>query len=1124
MNAPLSSRLQMSLDDRLTQTRGCVYMTGLQALVRLPIQQRLRDRAVGLNTGGFISGYRGSPIGRYDMELTQAASVLRAHDIHFQPGVNEDLAATASWGSQYVGVYPGARVDGVFSMWYGKTPGLDRSMDVLKHANLAGTSKFGGMLLLVGDDPGAKSSTLACYSEMNFPALGVPLLAPATVQEVLDFGLYGIALSRYAGTLAGMKLVTDVVEGGGSIEVGLDRPRIEVPQGERPAMSAFIPFLEQERSLFEHRLGLVESFVACNELNRLVEPAGKAEIGIVAAGKAWVDLEKALQRLGMREGMLSGRGVRLLKVGVPWPLEVGMVRRFADGLSHVIVVEEKRAFLEDQLRAILYGMETPPFVTGKRHGTGRFAGQPAFPAVGELSPALVARTIAQIFGLPLPDAPRALIHAAPPRMPTFCAGCPHGRSTKVISGSRAMAGIGCHSIAMLQDPTSTNAVSHMGGEGAMWIGQHPFTDEPHVFANMGDGTYFHSGYLAIRAAVAAGVPITYKLLFNGFVSMTGGQPVDGELSVSRAVSQLRAEGVERIAIVADEPAAHTEEGRLPGVTVHPRFELERVQEELRGHPGVSVLIYDQPCATERRRLRKRGKWPDPDRRVHIDPEICEGCGDCSAVSGCMAIEPLETPLGRKRRINQSSCNKDFSCLEGFCPSLVSLEGATPRKRRLVSADPLAGFELPEPNIPSPEGGFSVLLAGVGGTGVVTIGQILAVAAHADGLVASNLDITGLAQKYGAVLSHVKIANQAQHLGPSRIDVGEARTLIGTDLIVTASAEVLNALSSEGVVAVVDHSVMPTSEFSRNPDWSVDPSALTQRIAAKAGIKTLFAGLTPLAEEHLGDAIFANQMSLGAAWQSGGLPVSRAALTRAIELNGVAIEANKRAFALGRLLVVAPERLGLLRSARAQSLSEIVADRSARLVRYSGKKLAARYETVVGRVATADAGDGQPLARAVATYYYKLLAHKDEWEIARIYASADFRRRIDETFEGNLRISFHVGGGPFARPGSGSRPPKVRLGEWAMPLFRIASALRGLRGTFLDPFRSSAEAVLARSLLAEYEADVETVLAIWGTVSSNTALELLSWPEEVRGYGSVRERCALAARAKRTAILKNIQSK
>lgn len=1122
----MQRRLQMTLEDRLTKVEGCLYMTGMQALVRLPIQQRMRDAAAGLNTGGFISGYRGSPIGRYDMELTQAASVLRAHNIHFQPGVNEDLAATAAWGSQYVGTYPGARVDGVFSIWYGKTPGLDRSMDVLKHANLAGTSRLGGSLLLVGDDPGAKSSTVACYSEMNFPALGVPMLAPSTVQEVLDFGLHGIALSRFAGTLAAMKLVTDVIEGGGSVDVGTDRPTVCLPAGGRPDMAAFVPFLEQERTLFEQRLALAQAYIRANDLNRVVEsPDGAAEIGLVAAGKTWTDLEQALRRLSVDDGRLGGRRIRLLKIGVPWPLDAEIVGRFAEGLAHIVVVEEKRGFIEDQVRAILYGTSSPPLITGKRYAAGPKAGLAAFPASGELSPSLVADILATLFNLEPPVNSPASSVSVPVRTPTFCAGCPHGRSTQVISGSRAMAGIGCHSIAMLQSPRTTNAVSHMGGEGAMWIGQQPFTDESHVFANMGDGTYFHSGYLAIRAAVAAKVPITYKLLFNGFVSMTGGQPIDGEMSVARAVAQLRAEGVGRIAIVADEPQRHRDESLPEGVSLHARTELGAVQAQLRSYKGVSVLIYDQACATERRRLRKRGKWPDPDIRVFIDPDVCEGCGDCSTVSGCMAIEPLDTPLGRKRQINQSSCNKDFSCVEGFCPSLITIEGAKPRKASVAVSDPLAGIDLPEPRLPSAERGFAVLVAGVGGTGVVTIGQSLAVAAHADGLFASNLDVTGLAQKYGAVMSHVKIAATSDDLGPSRIDAGEACALIGADLIVSASSEVLNSIRQGQTVAVINASLMPTAEFSRSPDWSADTGELARRIAARTGGRTTVAQLTQLAEFHLGDAVFANQMCLGAVWQAGGIPVSLTAMMRAIELNGVAIQANKRAFALGRLLIVAPERMiPELQVPAVVGLEQLVADRKARLVEYGGAALANRYAALVKRVAAADQGSDQPWARAVATYYYKLLAHKDEWEVARLYARPEFRHRLADAFEGNLKFHFHLAGGPFARlAAKGDRPAKVRVGSWVLPVFRFVSAMRGLRGTVLDPFRRSPESVLAKSLLADYETDVELVLACGGSLPVDLGQELLSFPEIVRGYGHVREKHAFAMRERRAETLARVQA-
>ncbi|MEZ5676287.1 MAG: indolepyruvate ferredoxin oxidoreductase family protein [Thalassovita sp.] len=790
-----TKRLEMTLEDRLHQDEGWVYMTGMQALVRLPIQQRKRDAAAGLNTGGYISGYRGSPIGTYDMNLWQAEATLKEYNIHFQPGLNEDLAATATWGAQMVGTFPGAKVDGVFSIWYGKAPGMDRSMDPLRHANLAGTNPKGGTLLLVGDDHGAKSSTLACYSDLNFASLGAPLLAPANAQDVLDMGLHGIAMSRYSGTLSGMKLVTDVVEGGGSVYVSPTSPEIVIPPMDGPdtSIKPFTPIPLQEQMLWDVKLRKVLAYARANHLNKQDGP-DNARIGIIAAGKAWQDLSQALAGLGYQDGKIGNLPVRRLKVGMVWPLDPQLIADFAEGLETVIVVEEKRPLLEDQIRAMLYGSGKAPRIVGKTYSGQAYSADPdacAFPNFGEIDPGKITEVLVKIAketdpdcGLSMPNRPEAppSLGAGAVRLPSFCAGCPHGRSTQVIDGSRALAGIGCHTMAMLRDPLKTNSVSHMGGEGVMWLGQYPFTDEPHVFSNMGDGTYFHSGLMAIRAAIATKANITYKLLHNGFVSMTGGQPHDGEISPEQMVAQLRGEGVERIALVTDEVEKFDGKGIFSGgVSLHPRTELELVQKELREMPGVTVIIYDQPCATERRRLRKRGKWVDPDKRVFINPEVCEGCGDCSTVSACMAIEPLETELGRKRKINQSSCNKDFSCVEGFCPSFVTLSGATPRKARRKDVT-IDVNHLPEPVMRPIDGSWSILVSGIGGAGVVTVGQTLAVAAHADGYFSSNLDITGLAQKYGAVHSHIKIASSPDDMRATRIATGEADALIGCDLV------------------------------------------------------------------------------------------------------------------------------------------------------------------------------------------------------------------------------------------------------------------------------------------------------------------------------------------------------
>jgi indolepyruvate ferredoxin oxidoreductase len=1164
MNAPTEGmRLVASLKERYTAGEGWLYMTGTQALVRLPIQQRLRDAAAGLNTGGYVSGYRGSPLGRYDMELSAARDVLAAHNVVFRAAVNEDLAATALWGAQYVGVFPGAKVDGVFGIWYGKGPGVDRSGDPFRHANLAGTSPAGGVLALAGDDHGAKSSTVANYSDLNFVAATIPLLYPSNAQELLDFGLHGIAMSRFSGCWTGMKVVTDVVEGGGSVYVAPDSPAIVVPQSlAEPAGGVHTrPFdmaVPQEERLHVHKIHRVLAYARANGLNRIGGASGEARLGVVAAGKAWQDLQQALVALGLTDARLRELGIRTLKVGLVWPLDPTVAREFARGLSSVLVVEEKRPLLEDQLRTALYGLPGAPAIRGKHAGGPLFAedrGAAIFPNHGEISPATVAQAIvdglrqfdqacpialpADAFG-PKADGP------GPVRAPSFCSGCPHGRSTKLPEGSRALAGIGCHTMAMFRDPTTTTTVSHMGGEGAMWLGQQPFTTEKHVFANMGDGTYFHSGFLALRQAVAAHVPITYKLLHNGFVSMTGGQQIDGELSIPGIVGELSAEGVRKIALVSDEPSRWQGVTLPAGVTVHHRSELDAVQRDFREYPDVSVIVYDQPCATERRRLRKRGKWADPDKRAFINSAVCEGCGDCGTVTNCMSIEPLETELGRKRRINQSSCNKDFSCVEGFCPSFVTVEGAKVRKAgggAAAKVDPSAAAaaageaafaNLPEPGIRRPDRSYSIIVAGIGGTGVVTIGQTLAVAAHLEGLYSSNLDVTGLAQKYGAVLSHVKLAPDPSMLHATRVAAGEADALIGCDLIVSAGDETFSKLKPVGSGGVVCTDMVPTSEFPKNPDWNPDADALAAKLAGVFGERGLALEALRLSTALMGDSITANMFMLGAAWQKGLVPLTLAAIDRAIELNGVAIEQNRRAFLWGRRAAhdsAAVERIAAGASPTAQvirfdprkpsTLAEILAHRIGYLTQYQDAAYARRYAAAVERVKQAESalGLGDALAKAVARYLFKLMAHKDEWEVARLYARPEFRQELERAFEGDLKLRFHVAGGPFGkRDAATGRLVKREVGPWLMTAFRLMAPLRRLRGGVFDPFRNADERRLARELLAGYESDLDRIVAGLNAGNHAVAVKLASLPEKVRGYGHVRERHAHVAAKEREALL------
>ncbi|MEY4863378.1 MAG: hypothetical protein RLZ51_1473, partial [Pseudomonadota bacterium] len=1003
-----------------------------------------------------------------------------------------------------------------------------------------------------------------------FVAVGIPLLYPGNAQELLDFGLHGIAMSRYSGCWSAMKVVTDVVEGGGSVFVAPDAPAITLPpepEGLPPAAGGVharpidgpVP---QEERLYHHKLHRVLAYARANGLNRIGGAQDDAKIGVMAAGKAWQDVQQALAALGLDEDRLQALGIRTFKVGLVWPLDPEGLRQFASGLQTILVVEEKRPLLEDQVRNLLYGQAGAPRIVGKFLQGPTFAperGEAVFPNAGEIHPGLVVAALRRLLAtddgaclLHQPaqsglSGPGSIRSSAPLRAPSFCSGCPHGRSTRIPEGSRALAGIGCHTMAMFQNPTTTTTVSHMGGEGAMWLGQQPFTTERHVFANMGDGTYFHSGFLALRQAVAAHVPITYKLLYNGFVSMTGGQPIDGELSIQGTLSQLAAEGVKRLALVSDDPAKWQGVSLPAGTTVHHRSELEAVQRTLREYPDVSVLLYDQPCATERRRLRKRGRWADPDRRVFINSAVCEGCGDCGTVTGCMSIEPLETPFGRKRRINQSSCNKDFSCVEGFCPSFVTVEGARPRRQGGAAAgavkDPLAAVRaagdaafahLPDPPLVSPDRAFSLLVAGSGGTGVVTIGQTLAVAAHLDGLYSSNLDVTGLAQKYGAVLSHVKFAPRPELLHATRVAAGEAETLIGCDLIVSAGEDTLSRLR-HGSGGVVCTDMVPTSEFARNPDWNPDAEGLAARLAEQLGERGLAFEALRLSAALMGDSILANMMLLGAAWQRGLVPLSLQAILRAIELNGVALENNRQAFLWGRRAaqdLQAVERIALgttpatqvvrFEPRRQESLQDLVANRAAFLADYQDKAWAARFQTLIGRIEQAGGDTGattgartgnqasslagsEALSRTAARGLFKLMAHKDEWEVARLYARPQFQAELEQAFEGNLKLRFHVAGGPFGRhdPQTG-RLQKREVGPWLMTAFRCMAPLRRLRGTLLDPFRHSAERKLAQHLLAEYEADLERLMRELTPERHALAIQIASWPDRIRGYGHVRE--------------------
>jgi len=1166
MNAPVAPAdlAKVSLDDKYAASSGRVFLTGTQALVRLPMMQRERDLAAGLNTAGFISGYRGSPLGGLDQSLHKAKAFLEQHHVRFQPGVNEDLAATSIWGTQQVNLFKDANYDGVFSMWYGKGPGVDRCGDVFKHGNAAGSAKHGGVLLLAGDDHAAKSSTLAHQSEHILKACLIPVLNPSSVQEYIDFGLHGFAMSRYSGCWVGFKCVTDVVESGASVSVDPGRVNIVLPQDfVLPPSGLNIRWpdgiLEQEARLLDFKVYAALAYVRANKLDRMVWDSPKARLGIVTTGKSFGDTMQALADLGIDENVARDIGLRIYKVAMPWPLEPQGARRFAEGLEEILVIEEKRQLIEYQIKEELYTWEEgkrAPRVVGKFDDNGEWsqaAGQPAgtwlLPAHYEHSPAIVARALAKRFaklGLDklLGDRYRARLafldakekalarpRVTSVRQPFFCSGCPHNTSTRVPEGSRATAGIGCHFMSLWMD-RNTSTFTHMGGEGATWIGQSPFCDTKHIFANLGDGTYYHSGLMAIRAAVAAKVTMTYKILYNDAVAMTGGQHHDGPLDPPIISRQIAAEGVGPIVVVTDEPEKYPPGTNwAPGVTVRHRDDLDLVQRELREQPGVSALIYDQTCASEKRRRRKRNEYPDPAKRAVINEAVCEGCGDCSVKSNCLSVEPLETEFGRKRKINQSTCNKDFSCVKGFCPSFVTVEGGELKRGKPASkSDAGEDFPaLPEPALPALDATCNVLVTGIGGTGVVTIGQILAMAGHLEGKGVSVLDMSGLAQKGGPVMSHVKIARSPGELHAARIGTGSAALVIGCDLVVTASADALGTMSTTDTRAVVNGTTAPTAEFVKNPNWQLPGSDLQHDIR-EACRDTDFIAAADMATSLMGDSIATNMFMLGYAYQKGWVPLSGHAIERAIELNAVAVEFNRKSFVWGRRAVMAPERVQRAATPAeviqitphfSRTIEELLQRRVKLLTDYQDAAYATRYSSLVERVRSAEAAltGGDDLAKAVARYFAKLMAYKDEYEVARLYTDGAFTKKIESMFQGDYKLVFHLAPPMLAKPDPHTgEPKKMQFGPWMMAGFRVLAKLKGLRGTPLDVFGHTAERRMERDLVAEYERTIMELLPSLSRENHALAVEIASLPEIIRGYGHIKAKNAAEAHAKRDALL------
>jgi len=1138
----------VTLDDKYDLAQSRVFVTGFQALVRLCLMQQERDRRAGLRTAGFVTGYRGSPVGGLDQQFERAKKFLDAAQVKFQPGINEDLAATALWGTQQAELRGEGKYDGVFGLWYGKGPGVDRAGDVFRHANLAGTSPHGGVLAVAGDDHTASSSTTAHQSEFRFVDVLIPVLVPANLQEIVDYGLYGWAMSRFTGAWAALKVVQDTVEATGIIDGSVDRMQFVIPTDfAMPVGGLGIrlrdPVPAQEARLYDFKRDAMLAFLRANNLNRTITSGGRApKIGVITVGKGYADVRQALDDLGLDEVTCNNLGLRLLKVGCAWPLDRRDLMDFAQGLGLIIVVEEKASLIEAQLRELLYGAANQPVVIGKTDEQGKAL----FPAKGALDAGAIAICIgerllrispnadlaARVAGLQ--DTQRRLAEAVnvATRNAYFCSGCPHNTSTVVPEGMRAYAGIGCHYMAQSMD-RSTLGFTQMGGEGANWMGEAPFSSRAHVFQNIGDGTYNHSGNLAIRAAVASGVNITYKILFNDAVAMTGGQANDGNLTVPMVARQVAAEGAARVVIVTDEPEKYSKsEAWPPGLTIHHRDELMAVQTGLAAIPGVTVLIYDQTCAAEKRRRRKRGLMEDPDRRVIINELVCEGCGDCGVQSNCISIQPLETEYGRKRRIDQSSCNKDYSCLKGFCPALVTVHGAKPKRREGVMQG-RALPELPQPQLPDLARPYGIIVTGIGGTGVITIGGILGMAAHLDGKGAGVIDMSGLAQKGGPVHSHVRIAARPEHIHAIRVAAGGADLVLGGDLVVTGTKTVLAAVRPGATRMVVNLGEFLPGDFTRNADYTLPGKRIERAIEDAAGRENShFVDATRMAGGLLGNSIGANIFLLGYAYQLGAIPLSAEAIERAIELNGEAVAMNQAAFRWGRVTAADPAAVeamlqpGDVDIADDQRLSnsfeEMVARRVQYLTDYQDAAYAARYRAWVEQAKAAEAARAPGkcgFAEAVARYLFKLMAYKDEYEVARLYADASFMRQVRAEFDGDLRLEFHLAPPLFApRDRATGLPRKLTFGPWMLPVFRTLAKLKFLRGTSFDPFGYTRERKIERKLIDDYEAMLSEIMPKLAPDNHHLATGLVAIPEKIRGFGHVKMRHLAAAKADEAALL------
>ncbi|WP_299943444.1 indolepyruvate ferredoxin oxidoreductase family protein [uncultured Ruegeria sp.] len=1116
------------LEDRYNVAEGRVFLTGTQALARIMMDQARRDRQAGLKTAGFVSGYRGSPLGGLDLELWRANERLKTNRITFMPAVNEDLGATAVLGAQQATLDPHCEVEGIFSMWYGKGPGVDRSGDALKHGNAYGSSPKGGVLVVAGDDHGCVSSSMPHQSDVAFMAWFMPTLNPASVEEYLEFGEYGFALSRFSGTWVGFKAISETVESARSVNLPPDRsftlPQIDLPELGLHVRTADLPSPEIETRI-QHKLRAVRAFAEENPIDRRIYDIDNAKFGFVTTGKGHLDLMEALRLLGLDEAACRRLGIDIYKVGMVWPLARRNALRFVKGKAEVLVVEEKRGIIESQFKEYFYDWpgDKPHKMVGKYDSHG----EPLIPWTGELSPLMLAPIVAARLDTffpeeNLPAKAQALTETPPPiinvagavRTPYFCSGCPHNTSTKVPEGSTAASGIGCHVMASWMD-RDTVGYAQMGGEGVPHVVASQFNGGKHIFQNLGEGTWYHSGSLAIRQAVAAGTNITYKILYNDAVAMTGGQPVDGPISVAGIAQTCRAEGVKRIALVSDDITKFHRADFPTGTTFHDRAEMDGLQRELRDIPGVTALIYEQTCATEKRRRRKRGTMKDPQKFVWINDLVCEGCGDCSVASNCLSVEPRETPLGRKRKINLSSCNKDFSCLNGFCPSFVTIEGATRRKRTIkLDLDALEAG-LPTPSLPSLGEPFDLLVTGVGGTGVVTVGALITMAAHLEGKGASVLDFTGFAQKFGTVLSYIRLGAAPDVLNQVRIDQGAADAVIGCDVVVS-SAPKASAHYARGTRVVLNRAEMPTGDLVLHRDAQLRVNAREQAIADAVGTDNLASlDANATAEALLGDAVFANVIMLGYAWQRALVPVSQTALAQAILLNGVAVEKNRLAFAVGRCLAVDPSRVqGLAQPTETEeTLDQMIARRIAYLTDYQDAVYAERYAQRIGAIRASKPDISDPILETLARNLFRFMAYKDEFEVARLQTSSTFADELAQQFEGNFKTKYHFAPPMLSwRKDERGRPVKFGLGSWMRPVLLGLSRLRGLRGSALNPFGYHAEARLHRDILRWFETLLDTYLTNPANRSEAEWLEALSTADQIRGYGPVRAESFQKARA------------